>query len=61
VLFVSGDDRDAKAVVVDLSIRLAWPRSTSVLLPTAVRCSSSAPLCPLWNCTSSAGSFAKLS
>jgi len=44
----------------NLSIRLAWSRSTSALSRTAVRCNNSAALYPLWNCTSSAGSFAKL-
>src|SRR5215216_1006666 len=44
----------------DLSIRLAWSRSISALSRTAAQCNSSAALYPLWNCTSSAGSFAKL-
>jgi 8-hydroxy-5-deazaflavin:NADPH oxidoreductase len=43
----------------NLSIRLAWSRSTSALSRTAVRCNSSAALYPLLNCTSSAGSFGK--
>ena len=41
-------------------IRLAWSRSISALSRTAARCNSSAALYPLWNCTSFAGSFARL-
>ena len=59
VLFVSGDDRDAKALVVELIDSTGWSRSTSALSRTAVGCNSSAALYPLLNCTSSAGSFGK--
>ena len=59
VIFASGDDAEAKAIVIDLINSTGLVGFDLGGLHQAAPCSSSAAPYPPWNCTSSAGWFAR--